>query len=134
MVTSEIYELRGPQDVVLPKVLEPSFTSFVSASGMPFAPTVTYEGDQAIIHFLFVSHPLQPLVEEFLAVFEPDGFHVVELAVANDRVKHAERIAEESGWLSFVRQRGTERSRICFIRTQHGEPAEELEERIDLVS
>jgi hypothetical protein len=133
MEANEIYELRGDHDIVLPLALEESFTAFVSASGMPFTPTVTIEGDHAVVHFLYVSQPLKAIVEEFLAVFEPDGYHATELAVPNERIKHTERVAEESGWLPFVRQRGAERTRICFIRTSAAESIEELEERIELV-
>ena len=134
MDIAEIYTIRGEHDILLPKALEQSFTAFISASGMPFAPTVSYEGEYAKVHFLFLAKPLADLASEFFAVFEPDGYHSVELAVSNDRIKHTERIADESGWLSFIRQRGAERSRICFIRTGHAENVEELEERIELVS
>jgi hypothetical protein len=130
---NEIYELRGQSDIVLPKALEQSFTAFIAASGMPFAPTVTNEGDQVLVHFLYLSQPLEKLADEFLAVFEPDGYNTIEIAVPNDRVKHTLRVAEESGWRPFVRQKGAERSRICFIRTGNAERVEELEERIDLV-
>jgi len=134
MTANEIYEIRGEHDIVLPKSLEESFTVFVSLSGMPFAPTVTSENDRSIVHFLYLSQPLENIAEEFFAVFEPDGYNATEIAVPNDRIKHTERVAEESGWLSFVRQRGAERSRICFIRTQNAESTEELEERIELVT
>lgn len=133
MIASEIYELRGEQDIVVPQALEESFLAFVSSSGMPFTPTVSAEGDRSVIHFLFVSQPLKTVADEFFAVFEPDGYHALEIAVPNDRLKHSERIAEESGWLPLIRQRGAERTRICFIRTQHAESVEELEERIELV-
>ena len=133
MEANEIYELRGEHDIVLPMALEESFTAFVSSSGMPFTPTVIVEGDRAIVHFLYVSQPLKDIVEEYLAVFEPDGYSATEVAVPNDRIKHTERVAEQSGWLSFIRQRGAERTRICFIRTKNAESIEELEERIELV-
>jgi hypothetical protein len=134
MVANEIYELRAEHDIILPRALEESFTAFVSASGMPFAPTVTIEGDRAIIHFLFLSKPLKDIAEEYFAVFEADDYNTIELAVPNERIKHTERIAEESGWLSFIRQQGAERSRICFIRTSSAVGTSELEERIELVS
>jgi hypothetical protein len=134
MVANEIYELRGEHDIILPRALEESFTAFVSASGMPFAPVVTIEGDTAIIHFLFLSQPLKDIAEEYFAVFEADDYNTIELAVPNERIKHTERIAEESGWLSFIRQQGAERSRICFIRTSNAVGTSELEERIELVS
>ena len=133
MVAREIYELRGEHDIVVPRALEESFLAFVSASGMPFAPTVTQEGDRSVIHFLFISQPLEGIADEFFAVFEPDGYYALEIAVPNDRLKHSERIAEESGWLPLIRQRGAERTRICFIRTENAESVEELEERIELV-
>ena len=133
VAAKEIYELRSEYDVVLPKALEESFTAFVSASGMPFAPSVSHEGDQVVIHYLFLNQPLKGIIDEFLAVFEPDGYNALELAVPNDRIKHVERVAEESGWLSFIRQRGADRTRICFIRTDHAEAVDELEERIEIV-
>lgn len=129
-----IYSLRDERNIVIPMALEDSFTSFVAASGMPFAPTVTVEGDHAVIHFLYVSRSLRDLAEEYFAVFEPDGYNAIEVAVPNDRVKHTLRISAESGWLSFIRQQGAERSRICFIRTPRATSAVELEERIELVS
>lgn len=134
MTASAIYELRGEQDIILPRALEESFTAFVAASGMPFAPAVTFEGELAVVHFLFLSRPLPEIAEEFFAVFEPDGYNALEIAVPNERVKHTERIAEESGWLAFIRQRGAERSRICFIRTVRSVSLDELEERVELVS
>lgn len=134
MIADEIYELRGDHDIILPRALEESFTTFVAASGMPFEPTVHVEGERIVIHFLYLSRPLREMVEEYLAVFEPDGMNATEIAVPNDRVKHSERIAEESGWIPFVRQRGAERSRICFIRTPSAVGIDELEERIELVS
>ncbi len=101
---------------------------------MPFAPGVTVEGEKSHIHFLFLNKDLKPLVEEFLAKFEPDGYSTYEVAVPNDRVKHAERIAAESGWQFFIRQQGADRTRICFIKTSSGVNVNELEERIELVS
>ncbi|HYM20898.1 MAG TPA: hypothetical protein VEW28_07835 [Candidatus Kapabacteria bacterium] len=129
-----IYRIPSETDVIFPAALEEAFTSFVSASGMPFAPRVSHEGANVRIHFFFVSKPLEELVKEFLATFEPDGFHATELAVPNDRVKHVIRIAEESNWLPFIRQQGADRARICFIRTPRSVTAVELEERIELVS
>ena len=134
MEVISMYELRGKNDVILPRALEESFTAFISSSGMPFEPIVSWEGECSLIHFLFLSKDLKELVEEFLLTFEPDGFHSSEIAIPNDRVKHVERIAAESGWKSFVRQHGSERTRICFIRTPRSVPAEELEERVELVS
>ena len=133
VTANEIYELRGEQDIVLPMALEESFTAFVSLSGMPFAPTISSEGDHTVVHFLYLSKPLKEIADEFFAVFEPDGYSAIEIAVPNDRIKHTERVAEESGWLSFIRQRGAERTRICFIRTKNAESVDELEERIELV-
>ncbi len=121
-------------DVVFPASLEDAFTTFMSDSGMPFAPQVTIEDAKAHIHFLFLIKPIEELVEEFLAKFEPDGYHAIELAVPNDRLKHVLRIADESEWLSFIRQQGVDRTRICFIRTPRSVTTAELEERIDLVS
>jgi hypothetical protein len=129
-----IYRIKGANDVVIPEALEEAFTSFVSASGMPFAPQVFHEDANVRIHFLFLSKPLEDLVTEFFATFEPDGFHATELAVPNDRVKHTLRIADESNWIPFIRQEGTDRTRICFIRTPRSVTATELEERVELVS
>ncbi len=134
MDITSVYELQSAKDVVLPRALEESFTAFISSSGMPFEPMVSWEGEKSRIHFLFLNKDLKELVEEFLFTFEPDGFHATEIAIPNDRVKHVERIAAESGWKSFIRQQGTERTRICFIRTPRSVPADELEERVELVS
>jgi hypothetical protein len=132
--TSSIYRLISANDVELPAVLAESFETFIANSGMPFAPTVTRDGENAVIHFLFLTKDLRDLIEEFLATMEPDGFYTTEIAVANDRVKHTIRIADESGWIPFIRQSGAERTRICFIKKMNGISAEDLEERIDLVS
>ena len=129
-----IYLITSDTDVTLPKPLEESFIAFISASGMPFAPEVKVDGEKSHIHFLFLNKDLKPLVEEFMAKFEPDGYYTYEVAVPNDRVKHAERIASESGWQFFIRQQGTDRTRICFIKTSSGVGVDELEERIELVS
>ena len=129
-----IYRIKSETDVVIPGALEDAFIAFVSASGMPFMPQVHHEDANVRIHFLFLSKPLEEMVKEFFATFEPDGFHATELAVPNDRVKHTIRIAEESNWIPFIRQEGTERTRICFIRTPRSVTATELEERIELVS
>ncbi len=134
MNTTTIFELRSEQDVVLPIALEEAFIAFVSGSGMPFEPTITHEDDRAIIHFLFLNVTLEALVKEFLATFVADDVIATEIAVTNDRLKHIIKISEESGWLPFVRQHGTDRTRICFIRTSHSVPLSELEERIELVS
>jgi hypothetical protein len=134
MEVTSVYELAGESDVILPRALEEGFIAFVSASGMPFSPQVSWEGERSRIHFLFLNKDIRDLVEEFLLTFEPDEFHALEMAVPNDRVKHAERIAHESGWKSFIRQQGADRTRICFIRTPRSIPATELEERVDLVS
>lgn len=130
---SSIYHLRGETDILLPGALEEAFTEFVSNSGMPFAPQVTHEDSTVRIHFLFLSKPLKTLADEFLATFEPDGFHTLEVAIPNDRIKHAIRVADEGQWISFTRYEGADRSRICFIRTPRSIPAAELEERIELV-
>lgn len=130
---SPIYRLQGESDILLPAALEEAFTGFVSHSGMPFAPQVSHEDSKVRIHFLFVSKPLNELADEFLAKFEPDGFHAIELAIPNDRVKHAIRVADEGEWISFTRQQGSEKSRLCFIRTPRSIPASELEERVELV-
>src|SRR6187399_3026104 len=87
-----IYLITSDTDVTLPKPLEESFIAFISASGMPFAPEVKVDGERSHIHFLFLNKDLKPLVEEFMAKFEPDGYYTYEVAVPNDRVKHAERI------------------------------------------
>lgn len=129
-----IYLITSDSDVTLPRALEESFVAFISASGMPFAPEVKIEGEKSHIHFLFLNIELKPLVEEFLAKFEPDGYYTYEVAVPNDRVKHAERIAVESGWQYFIRQQGSDRTRICFIKTSTSIGVGELEERIELVS
>lgn len=134
MEVTSVYEIAGESDVILPRALEESFVAFVSASGMPFAPQVKWEGEHSRIHFLLLNKDLRDLVEEFLLTFEPDEFHAVEIAVPNDRVKHTERISRESGWKPFIRQRGAERTRICFIRTPRSIPSAELEERVELVS
>ncbi len=134
MTRPQIYEVHTQHDVVLPAALEEAFTSFVSASGMPFAPQVTVKDERAQIHFLFLNKKIEDLVDEFLATFEPDGFHAVEVAVPNDRIKHVMRVGEESDWIPFIRQEGTERSRICFVRTRRSITAADLEERIELVS
>jgi hypothetical protein len=129
-----IYLITSDTDVTLPKVLEESFIAFISASGMPFAPQVKTEGERSHIHFLFLNKDLKPLVEEFMAKFEPDGYYTYESAVPNERVKHVERVATESGWDFFTRQQGADRTRICFIKTSSGVSVDELEERIELVS
>ncbi len=133
MKFESIYRHQGDNDVTLPAALEELFTGFVSDSGMPFAPQITHSDEKVNIHFLFLTKPLKELVDEFLARFEPDGFYTIEAAVANDRLKHAVRIAEESNWIPFVRQEGTDRTRVCFIRTPRSVPASELEERVELV-
>lgn len=133
-MNTPIFSVTSDTDVTLPKALEESFIAFISASGMPFAPEVRSEGDRSHIHFLFLNKDLRSLVEEFLAKFEPDGFYTYEAAVPNDRVKHTERIATESGWEYFIRQQGTDRTRICFIKSSDGVHVGELEERIELVS
>jgi hypothetical protein len=130
---SPIYRLQGETDIVLPGALEDAFTDFVSRSGMPFAPQVSHEDSKVRVHFLFVSKPLNELADEFLAKFEPDGFHAIELAVPNDRLKHVVRVADEGEWISFIRQQGAERTRLCFIRTPRSIPTSELEERVELV-
>lgn len=131
---TQVYEITSETDVILPKVLEESFVAFISASGMPFAPEVRVEGEKSHIHFLFLNKDLRLLVEEFIATFEPDGYYTYEAAIPIERVKHVERIASESGWQSFIRQQGAERTRICFLKTSAGISCAELEERIEIVS
>ncbi len=134
MNTTTIFELRSEHDVVLPTALEEAFIAFVSGSGMPFEPTVTHEDERSVIHFLFLNVTLEGLVTEFLATFVADDVIATEIAVMNERLKHTMKISKESGWLPFVRQHGTDRTRICFIRTSRSVPLAELEERIELVS
>jgi hypothetical protein len=133
MTRSQIYEVHTQHDVVLPAALEEAFVEFVSASGMPFTPQVTMKAEKAHIHFLFLNKKIEDLTDEFLAAFEPDGFHATELAVPNDRLKHVIRVGEDSNWIPFIRHEGTVMTRICFIRTRRSVPAAELEERIELV-
>jgi hypothetical protein len=134
MTHTQIYEVHTQYDVVLPAALEEAFTEFLSASGMPFAPQVTTKEERSSIHFLFLNKKLEDLVDEFLLTFEPDGFHAIEIAVPNNRLKHVIRVGQESNWIPFIRHEGAERTRVCFVRTRRSVTASELEERIELVS
>lgn len=133
MDIQNIYKLRSENEVILPASLKNSFLAFVSDNGIQFAPQVREEDEKALFHFLFLNVSIKKLVEEFLLTFEPDDFWATEIAVPNDRVKHTERIASDSEWISYIRQRGTEKTRICFVRTPRSVPVTELEERIELV-
>lgn len=133
MDIQNIYKLKSEKEVVLPASLKDSFLEFLSSSGIQFAPQVTERSEKALFHFLFLNTSLEDLVKEFLLMFEPDDFWATELAVPNDRVKHTERIATDSGWISYIRQSGAEKTRICFVRTPRSVPVTELEERVELV-
>jgi len=128
-----IYKLKNEAEVVLPASLKDGFLSFLSDNGIQFAPQIREEDEKATFHFLFLTIPLKDLVEDFLHRFEPDDFWATEIAVPNDRIKHTERIAEDSGWITYVRQQGAEKTRICFVRTPRAVPVTELEERVELV-
>jgi hypothetical protein len=133
MEIQNIYKLKNEAEVILPASLKDGFLGFLSDNGIQFAPQVREEDEKATFHFLFLNVPLKKLVEDFLQTFEPDDFWATEIAVPNDRVKHTERIAEDSGWITYVRRQGTEKTRICFIRTPRAVPVTELEERVELV-
>lgn len=133
MDIQNIYKLRSDKEVILPTSLKDSFLEFLSSSGIQFAPQVTEGSETSLFHFLFLNISLDTLVKEYLLMFEPDDFWTTELAVPNDRVKHTERIAADSGWISYIRQNGAEKTRICFVRTPRAVPVTELEERIELV-
>jgi len=133
MDIQSIYKLKSDKEVILPASLKDGFLGFVADNGIQFAPQVREESEKALFHFLFLNISLKKLVEDFLLTFEPDDFWATEIAVPNDRVKHTERIARDSGWISYIRQQGTEKTRICFIRTPRAVPVTELEERVELV-
>src|ERR1051326_4703414 len=117
MEIQNIYKLKSDNEVILPASLKDSFLNFVSDNGIQFAPQISEEDEKVLFHFLFLNTSLKNLVENFLLQFEPDDFWATEIAVPNDRVKHTEKIGTESEWISFIRQRGSDKTRICFIRT-----------------
>jgi hypothetical protein len=133
MNIQNIYKLKSDTEVILPASLKDGFLNFLSDNGIQFAPQVREENEKALFHFLFLNTSLKDLTEEFLLKFEPDDFWATEIAVPNDRVKHTERIASDSEWISYIRQQGTDKARICFVRTPRSVPITELEERIELV-
>ncbi|MDP4231341.1 MAG: hypothetical protein Q8916_13160 [Bacteroidota bacterium] len=133
MEAKDIYRLKNENEVILPASLKDGFLAFLSDNGVQFAPQVKEEDEKALFHFLFLNRPLKDVVEEFLLKFDPDDFWATEIAVPNDRIKQTERIARDSEWISYVRQQGTEKTRLCFVRTPRSVPVTELEERIDLV-
>jgi hypothetical protein len=133
MDIQSIYKLKSDSEVILPASLKESFLTFLSDNGIQFAPQMREENEKALFHFLFLNVPLKNLVEEFLLQFEPDDFWTTEIAVPNTRVKHTERIARDSDWISYIRQQGSDKTRICFIRTPRSVPVTELEERVELV-
>jgi hypothetical protein len=133
MDIQSIYKLKSEKEVILPASLKDNFLAFLSDNGIQFAPQVREENEKALFHFLFLNTSLKKIVEEFLLMFEPDDFWATEIAVPNDRVKHTERIARDSDWISYIRQQGTDKTRICFVRTPRSVPVSELEERIELV-
>ncbi|MFI5263471.1 MAG: hypothetical protein ACHQM6_03045 [Candidatus Kapaibacterium sp.] len=133
MDIQSIYKLKSEAEVVLPASLKDGFLQFLSDNGIQFAPQVREEDEKATFHFLFLTIPLKDLVEDFLLRFEPDDFWAIEIAVPNERVKHTERIADDSSWITYVRQQGAEKTRICFVRTPRSVPVTELEERVELV-
>jgi hypothetical protein len=133
MDIQSIYKLKSDSEVILPASLKDGFLTFLADNGIQFAPQVHEENEKALFHFLFLNTSLQKLVEEFLLMFEPDDFWATEIAVPNDRVKHTERIASDSEWISFIRQQGSDKTRICFVRTPRSVPVTELEERVELV-
>ncbi len=133
MDIQNIFTLKSDNEVILPASLKDGFLEFLSDNGIQFAPQVREENEKATFHFLFLNVPLRKLVEDFLLIFEPDDFWATEIAVPNDRVKHTKRIAEDSGWIPYIRQHGSEKTRICFVRTPRAVPVTELEERVDLL-
>jgi hypothetical protein len=134
MEIQNIYKLKSENEVLLPASLKDSFLGFVADNGIQFAPQVREENESVLFHFLFLNTSLKDLVEKFLLQFEPDDFWTTEIAVPNDRVKHTERIGSDSEWISFIRQRGSDKTRICFVRTPRSVPVMELEGRVELVS
>ena len=128
-----MFRLKSDSEVILPASLKDGFLDFISDNGIQFAPQVQEKDEKATFHFLFLSTSLKDLVESFLLTFHPDDFWATEIAVPNDRVKHTERIGQESGWITYIRQQGADKTRICFVRTPRAVPVTELEERVDLV-
>jgi hypothetical protein len=133
MEIQHIYKLVSETEVILPASLKDSFLTYLADNGIQFAPQVREENEKAIFHFLFLNTSLKDLTERYLLEFEPDGFWATEIAVPNDRVKHTERIASESEWITYIRQQGSDKTRICFVRTPRSVPVTELEERVELV-
>src|SRR5438128_12580877 len=123
----DLYRLRSDTEIVLPASLKDGFLQFVADNGIQFSPQVSERDEKATFHFLFLNRSLKELAEEFFLTFTPDDFWATEIAVPNDRIKHTERIASESGWLSYVRQQGSDKTRICFVRTPRSVPVTELE-------
>jgi len=134
MEVESLYTIISEQEVILPGALSEKFLEFVAQSGIHFAPLETVDGENSRFRFLMAPPDLNTLVQEFFALLEPDNYAASEMAVPNERIKHVERVARESGWLCFIRQHGGKNSRICFIRTGQSIPAAELEERVELVS
>ncbi len=128
-----IYKLKNEKEVILPATMKDSFLDYLSDNGIQFAPQVQEEDEKALFHFLFLNSSLEKLVQVFLLTFTPDDFWATEIAVPNDRVKHTQRIADESNWITYIRQQGAEKTRICFVRTPRSVPVTELEERVELV-
>lgn len=133
MEIESIYKIKSEKEVILPASLKDSFLDFVSNNGVQFAPQIREESESALFTFLFLTISLKELVEFYLATFVPDDFWATEIAVPNDRVKHVERLASDSQWIPYIRQRGGQKTRLCFIRTPRSVPVTELEERIELV-
>ncbi len=133
MNIQNIYTLKSDTEVMLPLSLKDSFLGFLSDNGIQFAPQVREQDEKALFHFLFLNTSLKDLSENFLLMFEPDDFWATEIAVPNDRIKQTERIASDSEWISYIRQQGTDKTRICFVRTPRSVPVSELEERVELV-
>lgn len=133
MNIQNIYTLKSDTEVILPLSLKDSFLGFLSDNGIQFAPQVREQDEKVVFHFLFLNTPLKDLTEEFLLMFEPDDFWATEIAVPNARVKQTERIATDSQWISYVRQQGADKTRICFVRTPRSVPVTELEERVELI-
>ena len=133
MNIQNIYTLKSDTEVILPASLKEGFLSFLSDNGIQFAPQVREEDEKVLFHFLFLNTSLKDLTENFLLMFEPDDFWATEIAVPNDRIKQTERIASDSEWISYIRQQGTDKTRICFVRTRRSVPVSELEERVELV-
>ena|SRR5438552_2642173 len=133
MDIQSIYKIKSETEIILPAALKDGFLTFTAENGIQFSPQVTEHDEKATFHFLFLNRSLKDLAEEFLMHFEPDNFWATEIAVPNDRVKHTERIASDSGWITYIRQIGSDKTRICFIRTPRAVPVTELEERVELV-